>query len=71
MIDLAFLLRPADIFIPNWSVEGDLAIDVTVRHPLPPFLFPATTFSYLCSNGLTSIPLTALGSVASGVHLDG
>ena len=41
-IDPASLLRPADIFIPNWSVEGDLALDVTVRHPLPPSLFPAT-----------------------------
>ena len=45
MVDPSSLLRPADIFIPNWSVEGDLALDVTVRHPLPPSLFPATITS--------------------------
>ena len=41
-VDPASLLRPADIFVPNWSAEGDMAVDVTIRHPLPPSLFPAT-----------------------------
>jgi hypothetical protein len=45
MIDPASRLRPADIFIPNWSIEGDMALDVTIRHPLPPSLFPATISS--------------------------
>jgi hypothetical protein len=45
MIDPDSRLRPADIFIPNWSIEGDMALDVTIRHPLPPSLFPATISS--------------------------
>ncbi len=45
MLDPDTRLRPADIFIPNWSVEGYMALDVTARQPLPPLLFPASTSS--------------------------
>jgi hypothetical protein len=42
MVEPDLRLRPADIFIPSWSIVGDMALDVTIIHYLPPSCFPAT-----------------------------
>jgi hypothetical protein len=32
--------RPADLFFPRWDGPRDLAVDITIRHPVPPSLYP-------------------------------